>query len=286
MRARTATRIEETANSADQVEQFIRTQIPKEEISTILDNIGLPYSGINTSYANNGTIGTADVEILCSLDQEHHGPTADYVAKLRAELPKHFPGIEFFFQPADIVSQILNFGISAPIDVQFVGKDVAGNLAVAKEVEEQVQQVPGAVDSHIYQLFNQPKLDLKVDRSKANQLGLTERDVANSLLTSLSNSFQVSPALLPEPQERRQSTTSRRQAPQYRVETLDDLEDLPITSANGAPNQLLVNLATLERARRPAVADHLQPHARCGHSLQRAGTRPRRRRQGHQQDRR
>ena len=252
MRARTATRIEETADYAQQVEQFIRTQIPREEVSTIIDNIGLPYSGINTSYSNNGTIGTADVEILCSLDEEHHGPTAGYVAKLRAELPKQFPGIEFFFQPADIVSQILNFGISAPIDIQFVGKNVDGNLAVAKEVAEKVRQVPGAVDSHIYQLFNQPKIDLTVDRSKANELGLTERDVANSLLTSLSNSFQVSPSFFLNNKNHIVYNLAIA-APQYRVQTLDNLLALPITSAHGATNQLLVNLTTIERSTGPAI---------------------------------
>ncbi len=252
MRARTATRIEETANYADQVERFIRTQIPRDEMETIIDNIGLPYSGINTSYANNGTIGTADVEILCALNEEKHGPTAGYVAKLRAALPKQFPGIEFFFQPADIVSQILNFGISAPIDIQFQGKDVQGNLAVAKDVTEKVRHVPGAVDAHIFQLYNQPKLDLTVDRSKANQLGLTERDVANSLLISLSNSFQVSPSFFLSNKNHIVYNLAAA-APQYRVQTLDNLLDLPITSANGAPNQLLVNLATVERSTGPAI---------------------------------
>ena len=255
MRARTATRIEETAATADRVEQYIRTVIPKEELTGVLDNIGLPYSGMNTSYANNGTIGTADVEILCSLDAEKHGPTAKYVAKLREELPKRFPGNEFFFQPADIVSQILNFGLSAPIDVQFIGKDVKGNLAVAKDVAEQMRHVPGAVDTHIYQLFNQPKLDLSVDRSKANELGLTERDVANSLLTALSNSFQVSPSFFLSPTNG-VSYNLAAQAPQYRIQTLQDLLDLPITSANGQQNQLLVNLATLDRTEGSAVATH------------------------------
>ena len=252
MRARTATRIEETANYADQVERFIRTQIPADEVNTILDNIGLPYSGINTSYSNNGTIGTADVEILCALNEEHHGPTAGYVAKLREELPKKFPGMEFYFQPADIVSQILNFGISAPIDIQFVGRDVQGNLAVAKEVAEKVRSVPGAVDSHIYQLFNQPKIDVTVDRSKANQLGLTQRDVANSLLVSLSNSFQVSPSFFLNDKSHIVYNLAAA-APQYRIQTLDNLLDLPITSANGAPNQLLINLATFERNTGPAI---------------------------------
>ncbi len=252
VRARTATRIEETAKLADEVEQYIRTVIPKEELTGVLDNIGLPYSGINTSYANNGTIGTADAEILCSLNAEKHGPTAKYVARLRTELPKQFPGAEFFFQPADIVSQILNFGISAPIDIQFVGRDVAGNLAVAKEVAEKVKQVSGAVDSHIYQLYNQPKLHLTVDRSKASQLGLTERDVANSLLVALSNSFQVTPAFYLSPQNNIVYNLAS-QAPQYRIQTLDNLLDLPITSTTGAPNQILANLATFERATGAAI---------------------------------
>ncbi len=255
MRARTGTRIEETANLADQVERFIRTQIPRDEVATILDNIGLPYSGINTSYANNGTIGAADVEILCSLDQERHGPTAGYIAKLRRELPKHFPGTEFFFQPADIVSQILNFGLSAPIDVQFVGKNLMGNLAAARDVAAKIRQVPGAVDTHIQQLYNQPKLHLSVDRSKAEQLGLTERDVANSVLVSLSNSFQTSPSFFLNPVNG-VSYNLATQAPQYRVQSLSDLEDLPVTSANGASNQLLINLATFKREEGAAVATH------------------------------
>lgn len=255
MRTRTATRIEETANYADQVERFIHTVIPANEMEGLLDNIGLPYSGINTSYANNGTIGTADVEILCSLVEAKHGPTAGYVAKLRAELPKHFPGIEFFFQPADIVGQILNFGISAPIDIQFVGRDVQGNLAVAQDVVNKVRQVPGAVDAHIYQLFNQPKLHLTVDRSKASQLGLTERDVANSLLVALSNSFQVTPAFYLSPQNGIVYNLAS-QSPQYRIQTLDNLLDLPITSMTGAPNQILANLVTTNRASGPSVITH------------------------------
>ncbi len=255
IRARTSTRIEETASLADQVEDYIRTVIPKRELTGILDNIGLPYSGINTSYSNNGTIGTADVEILCSLNAEDHHPTGDYIARLRAELPKRFPGAEFFFQPADIVSQILNFGLSAPIDVQFIGKNVEANLALAQGVAAKMRGVPGAVDTHIYQLFNQPKLDLTVDRSKASQLGLTERDVANSLLVALSSSFQVSPSFFLSPVNG-VSYSLAAQAPQYRIQTFQDLADLPITSVNGAPNQLLINLATFQRTTGAAVATH------------------------------
>ena len=255
MRVRTATRIEETARMADLVEQTIREEIPAKEITTILDNIGLPYSGINTSYSNNGTIGTADAEILVSLNAAHHGPTAEYVAKLRQELPRLYPGTEFFFQPADIVSQILNFGLSAPIDVQFVGNNVAGNLAVAEQVADKIRAIPGAVDTHVFQLFNQPKLQLAVDRTKANELGYTERDVANSLLVALSSSFQVSPAFWLNPQNGVNYNLAV-QAPQYRITSLQDLYDLPLTSTSGTQNQLLVNVAALKRMAGPAVLTH------------------------------
>jgi len=252
---RTATRIEETARIADLVEQTIRKDIPAGQITSILDNIGLPYSGINTAYGNNGTIGTADAEILVSLDPEHHDPTAQYIAKLREDLPREYPGVEFFFQPADIVSQILNFGLSAPIDVQIIGNDVAGNFAVAQRIADRIRQIPGAVDTHIYQLYNQPKLQLVVDRSKPNQLGFTERDVANSLLVALSSSFQVSPAFWLN-QQNGVNYNLAVQVPQYNVSTLQDLYDLPVTNANGTARQLLVNLASLKRTSGPAVLTH------------------------------
>jgi len=255
MRARTATRIEETANLADQVEKVIRKEIPAEQLTSVLDNIGLPYSGINTSYSNNGTVGTADAEILVSLNAEHHSPTADYVAKLRQELPRQFPGVEFFFQPADIVSQILNFGLSAPIDVQFIGNNVDANMAVAKKVADKMKQVPGAVDTHIHQLINQPKFQLVVYRSKADELGLTERDVENSVLVALSSSAQVSPAFWLNPKNGVNYNLAV-QGSQYHISDLQDLYDLPINSANGSPSQLLVNLAQLKRVEGPAVVSH------------------------------
>jgi CzcA family heavy metal efflux pump len=254
MRAATGTRIEETARLADLVEQHIRKVIPADELTGILNNIGLPYSGINTSYSNNGTMGASDAEILVSLNAERHRPTAGYVAKLREELPREFPGIEFFFQPADIVSQILNFGISAPIDVQFVGNDVMRNLAIAQKVEARIREIPGAVDTHIYQLFNQPRLDLDVDRSKASQSGLTERDVANSLLVALSSSAQVSPTYWLNPMNGVTYSLAV-QAPQYRIESLQNLYELPIRGSNPS-NQLLVNLATFERGKEAAVVSH------------------------------
>jgi multidrug efflux pump subunit AcrB len=255
MRVRTGTRIEETARMADLVEQTIRKAIPADQITSILDNLGLPYSGINTSYSNNGTFGTADAEILVSLNAEHHGPTADYVARLREELPREYPGVEFFFQPADIVSQILNFGLSAPIDVQFVGMNVDGNLAVAQRVADRIRQIPGAVDTHIYQLFNQPELQLAIDRTKANQMGYSEHDVASSMLVALSSSFQVSPNFWLSPQNGVNYNVAV-QSPQYSISTLQDLFDLPITNTSGAPRQLLVNLADLKRGSEAAVATH------------------------------
>ncbi len=256
MRVRTATRIEDTASYADLVEQSIRKQIPADELTSILDNIGLPYSGINTSYSNNGTIGTADAEILVSLNSEHHGPTAQYVSKLRADLPREFPGVEFFFQPADIVSQILNFGISAPIDIQFIGNDVEGNLAVAQEVAEKIRRVPGAVDTHVHQLFNQPKLEFDVDRTKAGQMGLTERDVANSLLVALSSSFQVAPSFWLNPGNGVNYNLAV-QGSQYHINSLQDIFDLPINSANGSPGSIVGKCHRPQSApSAPAVLSH------------------------------
>ena len=237
------------------MEQSIRGVIPAPELVSVLDNIGLPYSGINTSYSNNGTFGTGDAEILVSLNQENHHPTSGYVKQLREQLPKQFPGVEFFFQPADIVSQILNFGIPAPIDVQFVGKQVKENLAVAQRLTEKIKQIPGAVDTHIYQLFNQPQLELAVDRTKADQVGLTERDIANSLLVALSSSSQVSPTFWLNPANGINYNLAV-QTPQFAVQNLQDLYDLPITSASGTSNQLLVNVAALQHSTGPGVVTH------------------------------
>jgi len=269
MRAPTGTRIEETARLTDLVEQEIRKTIPAAELTGILDNIGLPYSGINTSYSNNGTMGTADAEILVSLNAQNHKPTAGYMAQLRAELPKKFPGEEFFFQPADIVSQILNFGISAPIDIAFSGNDTAANHAVAQKVLEKIKHVPGAVDAHIFQLYDQPRLQLAVDRTKASQLGLTERDVANSLLVALSSSAQVAPTYWLSAINGVNYSLAV-QAPQYRLDNLQQLYDLPITGSTGPTNQLLANVATLQREKEPAIVTryNLQPTVNIYASVQ------------------
>jgi CzcA family heavy metal efflux pump len=252
MRAPTGTRIEETARMADLVEQEIRKSIPADELTGILDNIGLPYSGINIVYSNNGTMGNADAEILVSLNAERHHPTAGYISKLRAELPKKFPGQEFFFQPADIVSQILNFGIAAPIDIAFTGNNVPANFAVAQKALEKIKKIPGAVDAHIFQLLDQPRLQLDVDRAKASQLGLAERDVANSVLVALSSSSQVSPTYWLSAANGVNYNLAV-QTPQYQLDNLQDLYDLPLTGANGPTNQLMANVATLHREREPAI---------------------------------
>ena len=192
LRAPTGLRIEETADLCGRVEQAIRRQIPKQELASILDNIGLPKSGTNLSYSNSGTIGTSDADILISLSPGHR-PTGNYIKMLRQNLTREFPGSDFFFQPADIISQTLNFGLPAPIDVQLIGPDLAGNYRIAAQMLKRIQQIPGAVDAHIYQVFDQPKIEVNVDRTKAQEMGFTQRNVANNILVALTTSFQTSP---------------------------------------------------------------------------------------------
>jgi multidrug efflux pump subunit AcrB len=244
-----------------------------------LDNIGLPTSGINLSYSNSGTIGNADAEILGSL-QTKHRPTADYVARLREELPKEFPGTSFFFEPADIVAQTLNFGLPAPLDVQIVGRDTAGNFAAASQIAAKMRDIPGAVDVHIQQQFDQPRLQFDLDRVRAQQVGLSTKDVSSSLLVSLSSSFQTAPNLWLNPKNG-VSYIVAVQTPQYKIASLDDIRTIPVTSSSSpsgtssptgmsspsgtsspsstlAPNgaQLFENLTTMSRMQEPAVASH------------------------------
>src|SRR5438445_2798247 len=193
VRARAGLRIEETARLVDQVEQEIRREVPRKEVTTILDNLGLPYSGINTSYSKSGTIGTSDAEVLVSLSKDHR-PTEKYIHELRETLPRKFPGVEFFFQPADIVSQILNFGLPAPVDIQLVGNAYQENYLVAQQIANRIRHIPGAVDVHVQQMMDLPTLHLDVDRVRAQQVGISERDVAQNLLVSLSSSFQTTPS--------------------------------------------------------------------------------------------
>ena len=232
MRAKTGTRIEETARVADLVEAAIRREIPASELDVILDNIGLPYSSINWIHSASGVIGAADADILVSL-KEGHRPTADHVRTLRRVLPKEFPGVTFYFLPADMVTQIINFGLPAPIDVQIDGADVAGNRRVAEEMLNELRRVPGLVDLRIQQPFDYPKFDVTVDRTKAGQGGFTARDIGNSLLVSLSGSFQTTPTFFLNWQNG-VSYNLATQTPQYRIQSLSDIENIPITAA-GAP---------------------------------------------------
>jgi multidrug efflux pump subunit AcrB len=259
LRARTGTRIEETARLSDLVEQSIREQIPHEEVASVIDNIGLPYSGINLSYSNSAPIGSADADILVSLSKDHR-PTAQYIHDLRLRLPQEFPGVTFSFLPADIVSQILNFGLPAPIDIQVVGYNLEANRIFADKLLERVQQVRGTVDLHIQQPFDQPYLHVDVDRTKAQQIGFSERDVANNLLVSLSGSFQTTPEFWLNPKTG-VSYSIATQTPQYRIDSLQSLENIPITGASGARSGILASLASIRRGAGMAVVSHydIQP---------------------------
>jgi CzcA family heavy metal efflux pump len=256
LRAPTGTRIEETARLTDQVEAAIRELVPPDQLETILDNLGVPNSGINLSYSNAGTIGTFDGELLLSL-KEGHAPTDHFVSILRAELPKRFPGIEFFFQPADIVTQILNFGLPAAIDVQFSGNDMAGNALRAAELTKAIRQIPGAVDAHVHQRLDGPALSLQMDRTRLQQYGLTASNVGQNVLIALSGSSQTAPAFWLNPVNGVVYSIAV-QTPQYTVDSLDSLLNIPVgAGANAAPGngaqQLLGNLVTTQADRQPAV---------------------------------
>src|SRR5215467_9942902 len=254
VRGRAGLRIEETARLCDEVENYVRSRIPNNELVTVLDNIGLPYSSINNSYSTAGSVGTSDAEILFSLNQEHHHPTAGYVKQLREELPRQFPGVEFFFQPADIVSQILNFGLPSPFDIQIVGKNQEQNYQLAQELANHLRHVPGAAPAHLPHFMNAPALRLNVDRSRAQQVGLQQRDVAQNLLVSLSGSFQTAPTFWLN-RENGVSYSVSVQTPEYRVDSLQALMNIPI-AAPGATPQVLGNLATLTPSLTPSVISH------------------------------
>jgi len=251
VRAPTGTRVEDTAGLVDHVEAAVREVIPPAQIDSVVDNIGLPVSGINLTYANSGTIGSSDADVLVSLTPDH-AATADYVRGLRERLPAQFPGSSFAFLPADIVSQILNFGTPAPIDVQVVGPSPK-NRDVANQLLESLRHVPGLVDLRIQQAFNQPELRVSTDRSRAQELGISQADVANSLLLTLSGSSQIAPAFWLNP-DNGISYPLVAQAPQYRMSSLQDLHDVPI----GAPaqQQILGGVASISRGFGPAVISH------------------------------
>jgi multidrug efflux pump subunit AcrB len=260
VRARTGTRIEETALLCDHVDATIRERIPAKEVVTIVDNIGLPYSGLNLSYSTSAPVGPADADIQVQLSKEHH-PTADYIEQLRGTLAREYPGVTFYVLPVDIVTQILNFGLSAPIDVQIVGPDLYGNRALAERMLNEIRYLPGAVDARIQQPFDLPKMTVNVDRTRAASIGLTQKDVAQSMLVALSGSFQTTPSFYLDPKSGVTYNVAI-QAPQYSIDTLAALQSLPVTGAGmvqkavsataqtgapGAPQstQVLGNLASI-----------------------------------------
>ena len=232
VRARTGTRIEETAALCDHIDSTIRESIPAKEVVTIVDNIGLPYSGLNLSYSTSAPIGPADADIQVQLTKDHH-PTAAYVERLRAVLARQYPGVTFYVLPVDIVTQILNFGLSAPIDIQIVGPDLYGNRALAERMLDEIRYIPGAADARIQQPFDYPKMTVNVDRTRAQSIGLTQKDVATSLLVALSGSFQSSPSFYLDPNNG-VSYNVAIQAPQYGVDSLAALQSLPVTGNSAA----------------------------------------------------
>ncbi len=254
LRAKSGTRIEETAKLVDQVEAFVRGQVPKDELANILDNIGLPYSTINTMHATSGLIGAGDADIMIALKPDHH-PTADYMRKLRAELPRAFPGTLFYFLPADIVTQILNFGIPAPIDIQIEGKDLDGNRQVADRILSELKRVPGVVDARIQQAFDYPTFKIAVDRTKAAQSGLAERDVADSVLNILSGSAQVTPMFFLNWQNGVNYSLIA-QTPQYDIQSLQAIENIPVSAIGGRSDETLGDLATITRSNEMQVISH------------------------------
>jgi multidrug efflux pump subunit AcrB len=254
LRAKTGTRIEETARLADLVEASIRREIPPEELDNIIDNIGLPYSTINYMYSRSGFIGTSDADILVTL-KEGHRPTPDHMRNLRARLPQEFPGVSFYFVPADIVTQILNFGLPAPIDVQVEGNDIEGNRQVANKILADLRQVSGLTDLRIQQTFDYPNFQVSVDRTKAAGAGFTPRDVANSVLLTLSGSGQTTPIQFLNWQNG-VSYNLIAQAPQYSVQSLQDLQNVPISGANPARPQILGDMASISRTTGMAVISH------------------------------
>ncbi len=254
LRTQTGTRIEETARLTDLVEAAIRREIPAGEIDVILDNIGLPYSAINWMHSSSGVIGASDADVLVSLKRDH-GPTADYVRTLRQKLPAAFPGVAFYFLPTDIVTQIINFGLPAPIDIQIEGADIQGNRRLADKMLNELRQVRGLVDLRVHQRFDYPKFDVALDRTKAGQAGFTARDLASSLLVSLSGSFQTTPTFFLNWQNG-VSYNLATQTPQYRIQSLQDLENIPLTGPSTTRPGILADVASITRSSEMAVLSH------------------------------
>jgi multidrug efflux pump subunit AcrB len=254
VRARTGTRIEETARLFDLVENFIRQTIPKKEMDNILDNIGLPYSPYNTMHSTSGVLGANDGDVLVSLRQ-NHSPVADYVRELRAQLPQRFPGVTFYFLPADIVTQILNFGLPSPIDVQVEGSDVVASQQIAERLMAEFRQVPGLVDLRVQQPLDYPTLNVAVDRVKALQAGYTEQNTANSVLNALSGSFQITPLFFMN-WKNGVNYNLVVQTPQYRFQSINDLLNIPLPGASGSNTEILADVASVSRGNEMGLITH------------------------------
>ena len=251
LRGPTGTRVEDTAALVDHVEASLREVIPAGEIDSVVDNVGLPVSTINLAYSNSGVVGSSDADVLVSL-KSNHAPTADYIRALRRRLPREFPGTTFAFLPADIVSQILNFGVPAPIDIQIVGSSPK-NREVANRLLASLRHVPGLVDLRVQQVFDQPELRVSTDRARAQQLGISQQNIANDLLLTLSGSGQIAPTFWLNPDTGLQYPLVT-QAPQYLMTSLDDLQNMPVTTAT--QTQLLGGLATITRGFGAAIVSH------------------------------
>ena len=256
LRARSGTRIEETVRVVDRVEAVIREEIPTAELAGILDNIGIPTGGIPLTYLDNGTTGTGDADMLVAL-RHGHRPTADYVRRLRARLNRDFPGTTFYFLPADIVNQTINFGLPSPFDIQIVGRERERNRAVAVSLAEKIRQIPGAVDVRIQQPADQPELQFAVDRTKASQIGLSERDVANAVMVSLSGSAQVQPNFWLNQRAGVQYRVNVR-VPEHAMASLGALNSIPVSASQPGENdaQLLANVATMRRTNSAPIYSH------------------------------
>jgi multidrug efflux pump subunit AcrB len=255
IRGPSGTRLEETERIFAQVEQSVRKVIPPSDLQLVLDNIGLSTYGVALAIGSNATVGPSDGDMLVQLTADHKGATAGYVRQLRRELPKEFPGVTFFFQPADMVNQVLNQGLPAPIDVQVVGQNRAANFVAAKKLASEMSHIPGAVDVRVQQVMDAPELRFDVNRLKAQQMGLTQRDIASDLLISLSSSGQTAPNFWVDPRNGVQYTVSV-MTPQYKMGSIDALQNTPIIAPGQSTPQLFGNLTTSSRGTSAAVVNH------------------------------
>jgi multidrug efflux pump subunit AcrB len=254
VRGKTGMRIEDTARLFDLVEDYIRQTIPASQMGNILDNIGLPYSPMNTMHSTSGVLGANDGDVLVSL-RENHGPVANYIRDLRFQLPRKFPGVTFYFLPADIVTQILNFGLPLPIDVQIEGNDVVASQQIAEKITAQMRQIPGIADLRVQQPLDYPTLEVAVDRVKAGQAGYTERDVASSVLNALSGSFQITPMFFVN-WKNGVNYNLVAQTPQYRLQSMNDLLNIPLNATNGTSMEILGDVASVARGHEIGLISH------------------------------